>query len=66
LPLNCQHVKSLILSNNYFSFTNVQECLLQYRIELFYPRLRSLSLVDCDNYQLLSIILLTSNFQQLK
>ncbi|CAF4155235.1 unnamed protein product [Rotaria magnacalcarata] len=66
LPLNCQHVKSLILSNNYFSFTNVQECLLQYRIELFYPRLQSLSLVDCDNYQLLSIILLTSNFQQLK
>ncbi|CAF2084617.1 unnamed protein product [Rotaria magnacalcarata] len=66
LPLNCQHVKSLILSNNYFSFTNVQECLLQYRIELFYPRLQSLSLVDCDNYQLLSIIFLTSNFQQLK
>lgn len=66
LPLNPQHVKSLTLSNNHFSFTSIQECLLMYPIELFYPRLTSLSFMNCDEHQTLSLILLTPNFQQLK
>ncbi|CAF1129357.1 unnamed protein product [Rotaria sordida] len=66
LPLNIQHVKSLTLSNNVYSCTNIEQCLLKYPIELFYIRLQSLSFIPRDTDQLLYLILLLPNFQQLK
>ncbi|CAF0838976.1 unnamed protein product [Rotaria sordida] len=66
LPLNIQHVKSLTLSNNVYSSTNIEQCLLKYPIELFYIRLQSLSFIPRDTDQLLYLILLLPNFQQLK
>ncbi|CAF1009901.1 unnamed protein product [Rotaria sordida] len=66
LPLNIQHVKSLTLSNNVYSCTNIEQCLLKYPIELFYIRLQSLSFIPKDTDQLLYLILLLPNFQQLK
>ena len=66
LPLNTQHIKSLMLSNNDHSSINIAQCLSMYPLELFYSKLQSLSLIDNDNNRLVSLIFLLPNFQQLK
>jgi len=59
LQLDVQHVKSLTLSHNLNIFQNNP-------LEFFYPKLQSLSLVDSNASETISLIYLLPNFKQLK